>query len=63
MREWRRARAREDRGERGEGALNFRDMPISELIAYIRRAASAWFNDAQLNALEELIPGLVDHDR
>jgi hypothetical protein len=35
--------------------LLFKSMPTPELIAYIRRAASAWFNDAQLNALEELI--------
>jgi hypothetical protein len=35
--------------------MNFRDMTTPELIAYIRRAASAWFNDRQMRALEELI--------
>jgi hypothetical protein len=32
-----------------------RKVPTPELIAYIRRAAAAWFNNEQLTALEELI--------
>jgi hypothetical protein len=39
--------------------MNFADMPTPELIAFIRRATSAWFNDCQMRALEELIRRLI----